>query len=343
MINKIGDDFMLKYPKIRYAFDFPTLPITNCDIQHLYEIIKIIIKNESYLVSNNAQELLSTLDIYVSEETPIRQYNCDYRQILKIIEVFIEDYPGSDFRSILLDIAGIIRDYPEETLPEVLEELIEHLERHLKEFDNAEHIPPYMGYPKAKEIANALKTRQLTVPLLGIYNHERNRIVFYIYTIAEHFTKTPFGDDAEKIKTGLKIVLFHELFHAIHFYRMGNNFKDRMERWHYHAKHKNYRDSVIEGLARWFEYKWCCEYKTNDQVACDILHWHNQNIEKEISTFSYPSWPYAAAKAFIKHNTTNDFAATMVFTLSLKPDKYHWRRAYECLVDYAKRTTINNC
>lgn len=328
---------MLKHPKIRYGFEFPTLPITNCDIQHLYELIKIIIKNESYFVSTNAQKLLSTLDIYVSEETPSRQYNCDYQQILNMIEVFMEDYPDSDFRSILLDIAGIIRDYPEKALPEMLEELIEHLERHLKEFDNEEHIPPYLGYPETKGIANALKTKQMTVPLLGIYNHEKNRIVFYIYTIAKHFTKAPFGDDAEKIKTGLKIVLFHELFHAIHFYRMGNNFKDRMECWQYHAKHKNYRDSVIEGLARWFEYKWCCEYKTNDQTTNAILHWHKKNIVKELNTYFYPNWPYAAAKAFIRDGRIDDTAVENVFELSLDPNKYHWRHAYECLVSYDKK------
>ena len=64
MINKIGDDFMLKHPKIRYGFEFPTLPITNCDIQHLYELIKIIIKNESYLVSKkNNLNLKSTFGI----------------------------------------------------------------------------------------------------------------------------------------------------------------------------------------------------------------------------------------------------------------------------------------
>ena len=327
---------MLKHPKIRYSFDFPTLPITNCDIQHLYELTKIIIKNEPFLVSNNDQELLSTLDIFVSEETPTRQYHCDYQQILKIIEVFIEDYPDSYFRSILLDIAGIIRDYPEETLPEMLEELIEHLERHLKEFDNAEHIPPYIGYPEVKGIVNALKTRQITVPLLGIYDHTKNRIVFYIYTIVEHFTKAPFGDDSGKIKAGLKIVLFHELFHAIHFYGMGNNLQDRLSQWSYNTRPKTYASSVAEGLARWFEYKWCCEYRTNDETFSDILYWHKENIEKELATYTYPNWPYAAAKAFIKNGRIYDYEAKEVFDISIEPITYHWRNAYDRLVTYDK-------
>ena len=100
--------------------------------------------------------------------------------------------------------------------------------------------------------------------------------------------------------------------------------------WQHHPKHKHLQESVVEGLARWFEYNWCENNKTNN----DIYQWRQSMLKHEMLTYTYPDWPYAAAKAFFHKGTMFYNEALKVLQTSLLQTKNHWREAYTTLVRF---------
>lgn len=320
---------MMKYSKIKYHYEFPNLPINNNDIQALYEKMDNII-DSIYLFPEENRDLLSSLDIFISDDMPKRSYGKhDIKKVLEEIDSFRKEYPESYFNGLLADIAGTIRRNEEYKQSNAIKEITDYAERILEEYAHGEYRHTD-GFSKIGKIISKLKNLKTTASLLGIYDYTKNRITLYIYNIAKHFTKAPNPDDALKIKTGLEIVLAHEVFHAIHFHMLGTNYQRREAKWNATPRHKDYQKCVTEGLARWFEYTWCDE----NQYSNDIYKWHMQETEDELKCYDYPGWPYAAAKAFIKNGRIDYPAAAEVFQMSLHYSSGHWKAAYQLLVDF---------
>lgn len=318
---------MLKHPKIRYHYEFPNLPITDNDIQALYEKMDSII-DSTYFFPEANRDLLSSLDIFISDDMPKRSYGkYELKKVLEEIDSFQQEHPDSYFNGLLADIAGILRRNDEDNHNKAVKEITAYAERILEEHAHGEYRHTD-GFSKIGKIISKLKNLKSTASLLGIYDYTKNRITLYIYNIVKHFTKAPNPDDALKIKTGLEIVLAHEVFHAIHFHMLGINYQRREEKWNATPRHKDYQKCVTEGLARWFEYTWCDENQYNN----DIYKWHMQETEDELKNYDYPGWPYAAAKAFIKNGRIDYPAAEEVFQMSLHYSSGHWKAAYQILV-----------
>lgn len=168
------------------------------------------------------------------------------------------------------------------------------------------------------------------VPILGEFNHNRNRIILYINTIIDYFSNSPCEDAALKIKTGLEIVLANEVFQAIHFHMIGYNHQNRIDNWNVSPQHNAFRNSVVEGLAKWFEYTWCDENQYNNEIYA----WHKEQIETELGSNCSATSPHTSANAFLKNGTIFYDNAISVFNASIQNTQSHWCEAYILLEDF---------
>ena len=100
--------------------------------------------------------------------------------------------------------------------------------------------------------------------------------------------------------------------------------------WDFPAIYK----SVIEGLARWFEYDWCLRRQDDNKINNKIANWYIEELHHEFDNFLYPQWPYAAAKVIIQYGPTSWFFASEIIKITLNSKEDHWKKAYEFLVRY---------
>ena len=82
----------------------------------------------------------------------------------------------------------------------------------------------------------------------------------------------------------LEIVLAHEAFHAVQYHLMIDGNKTGEYLWTHSYCDKDYRDCVLEGLARWFEYGWCEQALSTNT----IYQWHKDQLDDELHTYCYP-------------------------------------------------------
>ncbi len=318
---------MLIQTKIQYHYYFPNLPINDNDIQALYEKMNDILwMAEMYICKLNHQKM-HLPKIFISDDIVTKTYGkYDYKAILKEIKKFNEKFPYSYFCEILEQLESTIKRIEDGAGLETLKELTDYL---LSKIDHAENSEERQAITK---IIAMLKNAKRTINTLGTYNHQNNKITLYINSIVDYFSKSPDKDLATKIKTGLEIVLAHEVFHAVQYHLViFDNKKTGKSIWEYTSGRKDYRSTVLEGLARWFEYCWCNDY----QYINPIYSWHKEQIEKELRTYDYPGRPYAAAKVFIKKGKPLiDEPITVLYTLLKEISKQRkscWRKTYELL------------
>ncbi len=317
---------MNKHPKIRYHYDFPNLPIHDNDVQALYEKMEDILWTAESHILEFSQHEMQLPDIFVSDDVVTETYGkYDYKAILKEARNFYEAFPYSYFNDILERLVHAIKQVQEGASCKILKELIDLMEAKL---DHAE-LPDERA--AIEKIISMLKNTKRTTKILGAYYHYNNRIVLYINSIARYFDNAPTGDFAAKIKTGLEIVLAHEVFHAVQYHLLGTDYADGKKFWTYPASYNEKRNSVLEGLARWFEYCWCCD----NQFNSPIYQWHKEQIDDELYTYYYPGWPYAAAKVFVQNGKPLHKEPMMVLNALLesvsRQSKHCWRNAYDVL------------
>lgn len=327
IILSIGGSFMLKQTKIRYHYDFPNLPITNNDIQALYEKMNDILWiAESYIHQLDNHEM-HLPDIFISDDIVTKTYGkYDYKAILKEIRKYYEKYPYSYFGKLLEQLVNIIKNLEKDTHFGDLKELIDSMEAKL------DHTETEGELKDINQIIYMLKNNKRTVNTLGSYNYKNNRITLYINAIINYFSKAPIKDLSTQIKIGLEIVLAHEVFHAIQYHLMiSENAKTGKYLWEHPVNEESYRNTVLEGLARWFEYSWCNDAKYDNPIYA----WHMNQIEKELHNHYYPGWPYAAAKVFIQNGNPLIDEPIMILNLVLesvlKQRQSCWNYPYEVL------------
>ena len=169
---------MMKYPKIKYHYEFHNLHITDNDIQALYEKMDNIIDSIYFFPEEN-RDLLSSLDIFISDDMPKRSYGKhDPQKILEEIDNFRKEYPDSRFNSILADIAGILRRNEECKQSNAIKEITDYAERILEEHAHGEYRHAD-GFSKIGKIISKLKNLKTTASLLGTYDYTNNRITLY--------------------------------------------------------------------------------------------------------------------------------------------------------------------
>ena len=317
------------YTKIQYEYRFPNLPIDNYDIQDLYNSVMPKILNFAKLMIILPLKTDITIpELFISDEIITKKFKIhNYDYILKLINSFREKYQDSDFTPILTDIRGIIKYRDESNSIKELPCLAEELEEIINK------SKPSAERNAAKRIASNLKSSKKDVPLLGIYSPNNNKITLYINSIVDYYQNAPNSDFRTQIIAGLEIVFAHELFHAIHFNLMGKTHTQQKKWWNCKSKDKEAQESVIEGLARWFEYAWCnyCYNHNSNSFAKPVYEWCLQETRKELNDYTYPDWPYAAARAFIINGKPNIDNAHKVFHLSLNQYAEHWHDSYELL------------
>ena len=147
------------------------------------------------------------------------------------------------------------------------------------------------------QVLQKIRNRKKQHKILGEYiygdkTHRDNSIVIYGENIISCYGA---NYDAEKIKQALEFVFVHEMFHAIHFWLMGKEDSVRFATWAYKFKynrerHEGERDTVIEALASYFEWQW----------SIRKCAWHVAELERMMTSYFYPAYPYAGLIAFWK-------------------------------------------
>ena len=154
--------------------------------------------------------------------------------------------------------------------------------------------------------------------MLGCYYSDKNEIILYTCTICNCCTKNRIDFDEEIIS-----VLAHELFHAIHYFAI-SDFQISPSTKFWGSKNNNYK-TVIESLARYFEYTWCIKNKYNDI---------KNGLIREANTTRFPGWPYAGAKIFMH---CDNYAFEDIFHISVR---FGWSDAYDELIDIGRHKGI---
>ena len=327
IILSIGGDFMLKQTKIRYHYDFPNLPITDNDIQALYEKMNDILWTaENYIYKLNYPKM-HLPKIFISDDIVTKTYGkYDYKAILKEIKKFNEKFSYSYYCEILVQLENTIKRIEDGANLESLKELIDYL---VSKIDHAENSEVRQAITR---IIAMLKNTKRIINTLGTYNHQNNKITLYINSIVDYFSKAPGKDLSTQIKTGLEIVLAHEVFHAIQYHLIiFDNKKAGKSIWEYTSGHKDYRSTVLEGLARWFEYVWCKENINTSKV----YQWHIEQIKKEVLSNSEHNYPYATAADILLNNGEfmediyiNGEAISTLYHNIKRKDKIYWNEIY---------------
>ncbi|MDO4755028.1 MAG: hypothetical protein Q4A54_01695 [Parabacteroides sp.] len=317
--------------KIRYHYEFPGLPITDADIQYLcdHTMRNIMTFSASFDILRGWPGHRMP-DLFISDETIRRTYGKYSTNVVKkLIETYLEQHEASAYTGILRNLLECL-DPSSSSFKELVDCLDREISGSRERDDFVRDWNPGKELLDAEEILDALKNIRHTVKVMGTYDPDKNKITLYVNTIADYFDKAPIAYDREKILTGMEIVLAHELFHFIHFQAGGHNKTERKKTWNCTSRNLHCKESVTEGLARWFEYMWCDVGRYGNKV----YDWYIQEIRSECRRLYYPGWPYAAAGAFIFNNQNGCTEALHVFEESLAPESDHWEASYELLCSY---------
>jgi hypothetical protein len=320
--------YVHKSPEIRYSYNFRTLPINDSDIQVLYGKMEEMVETVTNFLKLDFQYDIILPDIFISEDVIDDEYG--KYTIEEIIAIFrrgiglLKEYHGNEAvkeqlqhcEGLLLEIEGCERrgiDCSE--LYEMLHKQIEDLKNQLPGMDEDTRII-------VETAINSIKEKKRTKTKMGMYSYQENRIYLYIKAIDSIFSKYSNGTQRDNILAGLEIVLAHEVFHAVHFHCMDDGMIVQK------VRNKNKRKSVLEGLARWFEFLWCDRRRSHG--GNDIYRWWMQELEREYITGNHPSDPYAASEVFLQHNMQDAwYYAYKVFKESLLVRKHHWYLTYQ--------------
>lgn len=307
------------YPKVIDQNHIPNIPFNPNDIQKIgMSKIPEIINAASHILNRDISQRISLPTITISDKRPTKTYpTYSFGYILKAIETLREKYPDSQFNLSLSDIRGVIlnrldgyRFYDHTSLNHYLG-------------DDIINSKPSPELTLAKKIYSALTTQKLKADKLGEYSPQTNTIILYPKSIVVHFRDIPCFSEEEKFMIGMETVLAHELFHAIHYNLMGDTDAQRERLWKCSLAEKGYKESVVEGLAKWFEYFWL-----DRQLHIKSL---SEEINKELNLYDYPEWPYAAARAFVYAGEYSFGNVLDVFDASINPSPSHWRDSYALL------------
>jgi hypothetical protein len=297
----------------------PNIPFDPKYIQNLgTSMMQRIIKEIDYILNRDVSTRISLPTLTISDKRPTKTYpSYNFSYILKAIDTLREKYDNSHFYPILSDIKGSIenrlngyRFYDHTELNHYLE-------------NDIINSNPSPELTLAKKIYSALTSQKLKAARLGEFNPQTNTIILYPKNIVAHFRDIPCFSEEEKFMIGLETVLAHELFHAIHYNLMGDTDAQRERLWKCSLAEKRYKESVVEGLAKWFEYFWL-----DRQLHIKSL---SEEINKELNLYDYPEWPYAAARAFVYAGEYSFGNVLDVFDASINQSPSHWRDSFERL------------
>ena len=297
----------------------PNIPFDPIYIQNLgTSMMQRIIKEIDYILNRDVSTRISLPTLTISDKRPTKTYpSYNFSYILKAIDTLREKYDNSHFYPILSDIKGAIENrlngyrFTDHT------ELNHYLENDIINSN------PSPELTLAKKIYSALTSQKLKAGRLGEFYPQTNTIILYPKNIVAHFRDIPCFSEEEKFMIGLETVLAHELFHAIHYNLMGDTDAQRERLWKCSLAEKGYKESVVEGLAKWFEYFWL-----DRQLHIKSL---SEEINKELNLYDYPEWPYAAARAFVYAGEYSFGNVLDVFDASINQSPSHWRDSFERL------------
>ena len=320
--------FVHKTTEITYSYDFRTLPIDNRDIQALNGKMEYIVERITNSLGRYYPFDIILPDIFISEEVIKDEYG--KFSIDEIINIFkravdlIKSYPATDgIKEQLNHCSGLLQEIEScerddidcGELYDMLNRQIKDLQEQLADMDEDTRII-------VETALNSVKNRKKSKIRLGDYNYEKNRINLYIKGIDDVFSKYQNGNRRDNLLAGLEIVLAHEVFHAVHYHCMDNRVITQK------VRNKNKKKSVLEGLARWFEYTWCG--RRTDHKGNGIYGWWMQKLENVCKTGKHPSDPYAALEVFLKHDKYHpDYFAKKVFEESVQYREHHWYFTYQ--------------
>ena len=297
----------------------PNIPFDPIYIQNLgTSMMQRIIKEIDYILNRDVSTRISLPTLTISDKRPTKTYpSYNFSYILKAIETLREKYPDSQFNLSLSDIRGIIRNRLDGY------RFYDHTGLNHYLGDDIINSKPSPELTLAKKIYSALTTQKLKADKLGEYSPQTNTIVLYPKNILAHFSNIPCFNVEEKFMIGIETILAHELFHAIHYNLMSDTDDQRTKLWKCSTTEKWYKESVVEGLAKWFEYFWI-DYRLGIKSLIE-------EIDKELNLYDYPEWPYAAARSFIYTGEYSNCNALDVFNVSINPSPSHWRDSYALL------------
>ena len=320
--------YLHKNTEIVYSYNFRTLPIENKDILVLNEKMEEMVEDITKYLQICFQKEIILPEILVSEDIIKDEYGkYSIEEIMQIFErgrELIKNYPETEMiaeqlnrcRELLQEIAAWEYDDMDcSQLYDGLNHQIDDLKQQLASLDEDIRIV-------VEKVINSVKGMKKTKIRLCDYDYGKNRINLYIKAIDGVFSKYPNGNRRDNILAGLQIVLAHEVFHAVHFHFMDERVITQK------VRNENKRKSVLEGLARWFEYFWCSErqFYFND----GIYEWWMNKLEAEYKTGYHPNDPYAASEVFLKHGVWNSpYFANKVFNESLQYREHHWYLTYK--------------
>ncbi len=254
-------------------------------------------------------EGMVTPKIVPSDETPSRTFGkYDTEDLIEELETYIDKLREENLgelikllKRILWVLSGDARyDGMENTLTVLVAKAEKEVERLGSEFDLA----------SVMKVLQKIKERKIEHKILGKYRYsdeygkKDNSIVIYGENIISCYGATY---DSKKVRQALEFVFVHEMFHAIHFWLMGKNDSMRFATWAYKFKrnrdiHNDERNTILESLATYFELQWCIR-------KCQ---WHVAELERDMTSYLYPAYPYAGLIAFWK---CGNYAARSVLNM----------------------------
>ena len=317
--------FVHKTTEITYSYKFRTLGDLDKDIQKLNSKMEEIAERITASLDIFFPFDIILPDIFVSEDVYKDEYGkFSLNEIINIFERaigLIKSCPETDrIKEQLYHCCGLLSEIDScerddidcGELYDMLNRQIKDLQEQLADMDDDTIIIVETALNSVKEMKKS-KIR------LGDYNYETNRINLYIKAIDDAFSKYQNGNRRDNLLAGLEIVLAHEVFHAVHYHCMDNRVITQK------VRNKNKKKSVLEGLARWFEYMWC--ERRARQTDNDIYRWWMQKIENVCKTGCHPTDPYAALEVFLGHDGW--YYARKVFQESIQYRKHHWYLTYQ--------------
>lgn len=199
------------------------------------------------------------------------------------------------------------------------------------------------------ELYNMALTPRSGSVRLGCYDPAMNRVILYLYPIAEKAKK-----DKVSFETVLGEVWAHELFHACHCFWMEASAGGKA--WTRTNISRRWMDTMKEGLADYFAYTWCRMEKTREHPQNNGYRRSYDydfsktaaNLAKSWTDTKFPGWPYAGAKVYLAADIfegrdsgnpwqADDSPSFAVLYETLKPARSSWKDACEKFLDIWKQ------
>lgn len=341
--------------KIGFNYNLPSgFPITLKDIE-LLELLKADALGHIYFVLRSTCHEIKKEDmpaIFISDAKPLRLFGnyswedikSEIKNIIKKVSQIENPAIRGAANGLIERIMGIIEEMFSADMRigdkakrrTMLKDKIKKLKEELSECDED-------GYFKdaIERILGHISNIKHKASIWGTYSPMENTITLYVNNILDYCEKCS-KNIREALLTYMEITVVHEMAHFYHFYRMGNDYAERIEYWSINTNPRGKRDSVIEGFARFIEGKWCARKtaflkaigdKTGQYGRIKLYSDKLYKMENEKLYADYPGWPYAAGQVFLE----NPEAALEIFEKSITglstDPRARWREAYKMIVD----------